>query len=147
MAGPAALQTNWPISNHTRLPHPDLRSAHTLHYNVSMLRRDEFARTLVGGTYDLVVLDLLRAGPNYGYGIRQRILRQSNGTVNWRDGTLYPVLRHLEKQGLVASAWNRPRTGRQRRYYRLTPLGRRVWQARRRQWDRFTHTVNSLLTR
>ena len=110
------------------------------------MNRDEFARNLAAGTYDLIVLDVLRAGPSYGYGIRQRIFEQSHGTIDWQDGTLYPVLRHLEQQGLVTSAWKKPKSGRRRHYYRLTPAGHRAWRERRRQWTVFTRAVNALLT-
>ena len=111
------------------------------------MKRDEFARNLAAGTYDLIVLDILRDGPNYGYGIRQRIFARSKGTLNWQDGTLYPVLRHLEKQGLVTSKWQNPKEGRQRRYYRLTPRGRRVCQQLRHQWTTSTQAITALLNR
>lgn len=109
------------------------------------MKRDEFARNLAAGTYDLIVIDVLRDGPSYGYGIRKRIFEQSKHTLNWQDGTIYPVLRHLEKQGLVISYWKRPRSGRERRYYRLTPRGHRVWNEQRRQWSAFSRAVNALL--
>jgi PadR family transcriptional regulator PadR len=110
------------------------------------MRRDEFARNLLTGTYDLIVLDVLRDGPSYGYGIRKRIFEQSKRTINWRDGTIYPVLRHLEEQGLISSSWTRPKRGHERRYYRLTPQGHRAWRERRRQWNTFTRAVNALLS-
>lgn len=91
------------------------------------------------------MLDVLRDGPNYGYGIRKRIFEQSKHTLNWQDGTIYPVLRHLEQQGPVTSEWQVPKDGRQRRYYRLTPRGQRAWEEQRRQWNAFTRTVNTLL--
>ncbi|MGD1017905.1 MAG: PadR family transcriptional regulator [Verrucomicrobiia bacterium] len=109
------------------------------------MKRDEYARNLAAGTYDLIVLDVLRDGPNYGYGIRKRIFEQSKGTLNWQDGTIYPVLRHLEEQGFVIGRWKGPKEGRQRRYYRLTPRGQRVWQQQRRQWTAFTRAINALL--
>jgi DNA-binding PadR family transcriptional regulator len=109
------------------------------------MKRDEFARNLSAGTYRLIVLDILRSGPNYGYGIRKRIFDKSNGTWNWLDGTLYPLLHHLEKQGLVASQWRGPKDGRQRCYYRLTASGQRVWQRQRRQWTTFTRAINKQL--
>ena len=109
------------------------------------MKRDEFARNLAAGTYDLIVLDVLRDGPTYGYGIRKRIFEQSKGTLNWQDGTIYPVLRHLERQRLVTSHWEGPKDGRQRRYYRLTTTGHRVWREQRGQWNAFTRAVNALL--
>ena len=110
------------------------------------MQRDEFARNLAAGMYGLIVLDVLRDGPNFGYGIRKRIFKRSKGTWNWQDGTIYPVLRHLEKEGLVTSQWRRPKDGRQRCYYRLTPRGERVCQRQRRQWTTFTRTVNALVS-
>ena len=80
------------------------------------MKRNEFARNLAAGTYDLIVLDLLRDGPSYGYGIRKWIFAQSQCTLNWQEGTIDPVLRHLEEQGLVTSAWQGPKAGRQRCY-------------------------------
>ena len=109
------------------------------------MNRDEFARNLLAGTYGLIVLDILHGGPNYGYGIRKRIFKRSNGTWNWLDGTLYPVLHHLEEQGLVTSQWQGPKYGRQRCYYRLTPRGQQVWQRQRRQWITFTRAINKQL--
>ncbi len=111
------------------------------------MKRDEFARNLAAGTYDLIVLDILRDGPSYGYGIRKRIFARSKGTLNWQDGTIYPVLRHLEKQGLLTSQWQGPKEGRQRRYYRLTSRGRRVCQQLRHQWTTSTQAITALLNR
>lgn len=106
---------------------------------------DQFAKDLAAGSYDLIVLDVLRDGPAYGYEIRRRIFEQSRQTILWREGTLYQVLHHLEEQRLVTSYWRTPRSGRQRRYYRLTARGERAWRQRRQQWRKFTAAVNSLL--
>lgn len=109
------------------------------------MNRNEFARNLAAGTYDLIVLDVLRNGPNYGYGIVKRIFEQSKQTIRWHEGTLYPVLHRLEKRGLLASRWKGPEHGRQRRYYRLTARGQRLWREQREQWRSFSRGVNSLL--
>ena len=50
------------------------------------MNRNEFARNLAAGTYDLIVLDVLRNGPNYGYGIVKRIFEQSKQTIRWHEG-------------------------------------------------------------
>jgi DNA-binding PadR family transcriptional regulator len=122
------------------------------------MNRDEFARNLAAGTYDLIVLDVLRDGPSYGYGIVKRIFEQSRHSLRWREGTIYPVLHRLEKQGLLTSEWKtvatepkmRPRSGkrgptRERRYYRLTARGKRVWRERRAHWQTFARAVSALL--
>ena len=123
------------------------------------MNRNEFARNLAAGTYDLIVLDVLRDGPSYGYGIVKRIFEQSKHTIRWHQGTLYPVLHRLEKRGLLTSEWVGPptqgdkqlrrgaakKTGRQRRYYRLTARGERLWREQRDHWRAFSRGVNDLL--
>jgi DNA-binding PadR family transcriptional regulator len=122
------------------------------------MNRDEFARNLAAGTYDLIVLDVLRDGPSYGYGILKRIVTQSKHCICWHQGSLYPVLHRLEERGLLASVW-KPAfvgnkrlqrdggrgSGRQRRFYRLTAHGQRQWREQRAQWRIFSRGVNSLL--
>jgi len=84
-------------------------------------------------------------GASDGYCIRKCMVAEFEGTPNWQDGTIYPVLRHLEKQGLVTSRRKGPKEGRQRCKYRLTTRGQRVWQQQRRQWTAFTRAINALL--
>lgn len=109
------------------------------------MNRNEFTKTLTAGTYGLIVLDVLRDGPSYGYGIVQRIFEQSHQTIRRPEGTLYPALHRLEQQGLVAGEWRRAPQGRRRRYYRLTARGRRVWREQRAQWQAVAGVVNALL--
>ena len=108
-------------------------------------RRDQFGKDLATGTYDLVVLDVLRDGPAYVYALIRRIAKQSRAAFLWREGTAYRVLHHLEEQGFVASDWQGRRTGRRRRYYRLTDRGRRAWAERRAEWTVFRKALNLLL--
>ena len=109
------------------------------------MKRDEFARNLMAGMIELIVLDVLRDGSSYGYGLHLRICAQSKHTLQWQDGTLYRVLHRLEHQGLVTSHWQGPTNGRRRRYYGLTPRGRRTWGERRQKWRSFTGAVNAVL--
>ena len=80
------------------------------------------------------MLAALAAGESYGYAIVQRIHDLSDGSVQWSDGTLYPVLHRLETEGLIASEWRRPDVGRRRKYYRLTPQGEAALAAEKQQW-------------
>jgi PadR family transcriptional regulator, regulatory protein PadR len=109
------------------------------------MRHNEFVRHLATGTYDLIVLDVLRDEPAYGYGIVKRIFEQSKHTIRWKEGTIYPVLHHLEAQGLVTSDWKGRKGGRQRRYYQFSARGQRVWRKQRDQWRSFTRAVDALL--
>ena len=109
------------------------------------MKRDEFARNLAAGTFDLIVMDVLHRAPNYGYGILKLILKRSKGSIRWYEGTLYPVLHRLERRGLLVGKWNFPKRGHERRYYRLTTRGQHVWCQQRDQWRSFHHDVNRLL--
>ncbi len=106
---------------------------------------DRFQKDLATGSYDLIVLDVLRDGPAYGYEIVRRIFEQSRHTMRWHRATLYRVLHHLERRRLVVGQWRGPRQGRRRRYYRLTPRGRQVWREQRLRWRAFTRAVNAIL--
>jgi DNA-binding PadR family transcriptional regulator len=106
---------------------------------------NQFGKDLATGSYDLVILDVLRDGPAYGYEIVRRVSEQSRHTIRWRLTTAYRVLGHLEKQGLVVSRWQKAGRHRERKYYRITARGRREWQTRRAQWQQFSAAINALL--
>ena len=106
---------------------------------------DRFGKDLATGSYDLLVLNILNKKPAYAYEIVREISVRSRQTIRWREGTVYRVLYHLEKQGFATSHWHGPKTGRQRRYYTITARGRRAWQTQRSQWRQFSRAVNALL--
>ncbi|MGA2140468.1 MAG: PadR family transcriptional regulator [Verrucomicrobiia bacterium] len=106
---------------------------------------DQFVKDLATGSYDLVVLDILRDRPAYGYEIVRRVFEQSRRTVRWRQTTVSRVLRHLETQGFVVSQWRKAGKCRERKYYRLTVRGQRAWRTRRDQWHSFSTLLNALL--
>lgn len=93
-------------------------------------------KELAGASARPIMLSLLAQGESYGYAIIQRIHGLSGGTLQWNDGTLYPVLHRLEDEGLVTSAWRTSEAGRRRKYYRLTPQGERAMDAEKHQWLR-----------
>jgi DNA-binding PadR family transcriptional regulator len=109
------------------------------------MRVDQFAKDLVAGSYDLLILNALEKQPLYGYDIIRRVFQHTKHTILWNRGTVYRVLHHLERQGLVTSEWKRAGRVRERRYYRLTDRGRVTWRRQRAQWRAFSRTVNALL--
>jgi DNA-binding PadR family transcriptional regulator len=109
------------------------------------MKIDRFAKDLVTGSYDLLVLHALREQPAYGYEIVRRIGEQSKQTIHWHFGTVYHVLHHLERKSLVTSRWKTVGRSRERKYYQLTARGRATWRRQRAQWRDFSKAVNSLL--
>jgi PadR family transcriptional regulator, regulatory protein PadR len=106
-----------------------------------------FDKDLVTGSYDLVALDILHEEPIHVYGMIRKIAEQSGHTIRWYEGTAYRVLHDLERRGWVVSQWLGPRTGRRRKYYRLTDAGRQALRTRRRQWEQFREALDKLLRR
>ena len=81
---------------------------------------------------ELLVLTMLSAGDRHGYGIRQDILDHTRGSMALEAGNLYRTIRRLEADGLIDESGRRPAMSdddERRRYYRLTPFGRRVLAA------------------
>ncbi len=92
------------------------------------------SKELIGASARPLLLSILSRGPSYGYAILQQVHDLSGGRIQWKDGTLYPVLHRLEDEGLIASTWQVPASGRRRKYYALTAKGTRALASERRQW-------------
>jgi PadR family transcriptional regulator, regulatory protein PadR len=94
----------------------------------------DFGKDLVAASATPLVLAILSEGESYGYAIIKRVTELSGGHLHWTDGMLYPVLHRLERQRLVAAKWVASESGRRRKYYRVTKLGRDQLAAQRQQW-------------
>jgi transcriptional regulator len=101
--------------------------------------------TLLQGTLDMLVLKSLQLGPMHGWGITERIESGSRNVFELNQGSLYPALYRLEKQGLIRSEWNVSENNRRARFYTLTPAGRRRLAAERANWERLSSAVNLVL--
>ncbi|MEX2570184.1 MAG: PadR family transcriptional regulator [Gemmatimonadota bacterium] len=97
------------------------------------------------GSLDLVVLKTLSLEPLHGWGISQRVQQISGGALELGQGSLYPALQRLEKEGLVTSDWQTTENNRRARYYELTPSGRRALGAEMDSWQRFAAALELVL--
>lgn len=103
-------------------------------------------KQLLKGTIPLLVLSLLAEKDRYGYDLIKAMEDGSRGAFRFSEGTLYPVLHRLERDGRLTSAWEE--IGRRRRkYYRITGKGRAELADRREQWTLFTTSVAAILER
>ena len=100
---------------------------------------------LVQGTLDMLVLQVLAAGPLHGYAIGQRLRQISRDVVKVPQGTLYPALHRLENRKLLIAEWKASETGRNAKYYRLTPKGRAQLKVESESWDRLADAVRAIL--
>lgn len=92
------------------------------------------SKDLVAATSRPLVLSILRDGESYGYAIIQRVRELSDGSIEWTDGMLYPVLHRLERERLIAASWRKSETGRDRKYYRITASGLKALDDEKDQW-------------
>ena len=96
------------------------------------------------GSAELAVLSVLAEAPLHGYEMARRIEERTGGVLRFTLASLYPLLYRLERRGSVAGEWKTGPNGRQRRYYRLTPRGRRQLGPLREQWRRYVEALRRL---
>ena len=97
------------------------------------------------GSLDLLILKTLSLAPMHGWGISQRVQQITEGVLEVNQGSLYPALQRLEKDGLVTSDWDTTDNNRRARYYRLTDTGRRALGAELESWHRFAASLEAVL--
>ncbi len=97
------------------------------------------------GSIELLTLKTLSLAPPHGWGIGQRIQQISGGDLEVNQGSLYPALQRLEKEGLITSGWQTTENNRRARYYELTPAGRRALGAEVDSWRRFAAAMELVL--
>ena len=97
------------------------------------------------GSLDLLVLKTLSLAPMHGWGISLRIQQISKGVLEVNQGSLYPALQRLEKDGLITSDWGMTDNNRRARYYRLTAAGRKAFTAEQESWKRFAMGLEAAL--
>jgi PadR family transcriptional regulator PadR len=96
------------------------------------------------GSTELVILSLLAEQPLYGFEISRRIEERTEGALRFELASLYPMLYDLERRGLVKGQWRPSSTGRDRRYYSLTPKGKARLAPLRREWLSFFQALDCL---
>ena len=99
----------------------------------------------LAGSTALLVLGLLRDGDKYGYEMISQLALRSEGVFELKEGTLYPVLHQLEREGSLESYSAQAASGRTRKYYHLTPKGVRVLEQQEAEYRRVTGAVEQVL--
>ena len=100
---------------------------------------------LLKGTLDILLLKTLSRGPLHGYGISRWLRETTREAFHVEEGALYPALRRLEKRGFLESEWGVTDTGREAKFYRLTPAGRAELESGLRSWSRYADAMARVL--
>ena len=102
-------------------------------------------KSLLSGSTPMLILSLLKDGDKYGYEMVTELAKRSDDTFQLREGTLYPLLHALEKEGFVRSYLKEAPHGRERRYYQLTPSGSSRLEYKEQEWKLFSEKVNAVI--
>lgn len=103
------------------------------------------AQDLVQGTLDMLILKAVSLGPLHGYGILLRIQQFSRDVLQVQQGSLYPALYRLERQGLIRAEWGESENNRRAKFYTLTAAGRTRLREERAQWERLVAAIGAVL--
>ena len=98
-------------------------------------------RELKRGSAELVILSVLEARPRHGYELSKLIHARSHGQLTFHIDSLYPLLYRLEERGWLHGRWVEKAGTRRRRFYSLTPEGRRVLVRQRETWKAFVRAM------
>ncbi len=100
---------------------------------------------LVQGTLDLLIMRTIATAELHGWAIAQRIQLLSKDVLQVNQGSLYPALQRLERQGWITADWGVSEMNRRARFYRLTAAGRRRLQQERDDWERLSSAISLVL--
>ncbi|HEV2349696.1 MAG TPA: PadR family transcriptional regulator [Terriglobia bacterium] len=97
------------------------------------------------GTLDMLILKVVALGPIHGYALAQRIQQISRDFFQLQQGSLYPALHRLEDRGWLKAEWKATETGREAKFYALTPRGRKQLEVEVKSWEQLTDAVRLIL--
>ena len=100
---------------------------------------------LLRGNTPTLVLAALAEGPQHGYAIAQEINKRTDNSLRFKQGTLYPVLHTLEREGLVTGQWQHAGGERPRLVYAITDAGRAELARRVEVWQTFSQAMNTMI--
>lgn len=104
----------------------------------------KYSKELLKGSTGLLILSILKKEDLYGYRIIRELEIASENAFEMTEGTLYPILHALEKEGALESYW-REIDGRSRKYYHITKKGLRQLSEKQKEWESFSHSVTKVL--
>ncbi len=100
---------------------------------------------LLQGTLDLLILKALKLGSMHGFGISVLIRQMSQEVLRVEQGSLYPALYRLERQGWISSEWGVSDNNRKAKFYQLTPAGRKQLTEETSNWEKVSRAINLIV--
>jgi transcriptional regulator len=100
---------------------------------------------LIQGTLDLLILKTVSLEPKHGWAIAKRIQQVSQDALQVTQGSLYPALHRLEREGLIRAEWGASENNRRARYYEITRAGRKQLEEDTATWTRVAAAIGRVL--
>jgi DNA-binding PadR family transcriptional regulator len=104
----------------------------------------QLAKKTLDGNVETIILATLLEGPNYGYALVKDINEKHAGLLALGEGTIYPVLYRMEEKGLLLAETRQTPAGRERKYYRIAPAGRKALAENMQQWAALTQVMETI---
>ncbi|GAB6087336.1 PadR family transcriptional regulator [Alkaliphilus crotonatoxidans] len=105
----------------------------------------KISKELIKGSTTMLVLNLLSTGDMYGYQMIKELEARSEKIFTLKEGTLYPILHTLESQGMIVSYWEDTTSARKRKYYQITPQGKKLLKEKEAEWQLFSKGVKHVI--
>jgi len=102
-------------------------------------------KQMLDGNVETLILAVLENGSSYGYAIIKELNNRAEGILSLGEGTIYPVLHRMEDKKIISEKWQLAQNGRQRKYYRLTPKGRKAIADNKIQWEALARVMELVL--
>lgn len=100
---------------------------------------------MLRGHTETIILASLLDCDSYGYQINKEIMKKTNNQYELKEATLYSAFRRLEQAGCIKTYWGDENTGARRRYYTITPIGRKTYTLNKSEWNEVKKMIDSLL--
>jgi PadR family transcriptional regulator, regulatory protein PadR len=97
------------------------------------------------GTLDLLIMKTLSLAAMHGWAISERIRQVSRDALSIPQGSLYPALHRLERQGWISAEWGASDNNRKAKFYKLTPAGRKQLASDSQAWNKVTAAVELVM--
>ncbi len=107
---------------------------------------EKLRKQTLDGNVETLLLAILESGPSYGYAITKDLEKKAQGILKLGEGTIYPVLHRLEDKELIVAKWVEAENSRPRKYYRLTPKGKKALAENVTQWQLMAEVMEKVLS-
>ncbi len=106
---------------------------------------ERWSKEIKRGAASLAILSIIQKEPRYGYDIVKRLSELAKTLMNLEQGTVYPLLRRLEKRGILKAEWNYDEPQKPKKYYGISPAGHSIYKDMISTWTLLTKEIDQII--